>query len=111
MRSPEHVVEEIEYVVKEYGTEHIIFQDDTFTNQWQTYRTRKDRNLALESPPHTYESAGVYRILVKVVDIFGNDTSHLLQWNLVVECHRLPDVVLLDDHQIHVSSVGCSQVG
>lgn len=56
------------------------FRDDTFTNQWQTYRTRKDRTLALESPTHTYEAAGAYRILVKVVDIFGNDTSHLLPW-------------------------------
>ena len=25
--------------------------------------------------PHTYEKAGKYRILVKVIVIFGNDTS------------------------------------
>jgi len=58
------------------------FCDDTFVNQWQTYRTRKDRSLALETPAHTYEKAGEYQILVKVVDIFGNDTSHLVRWKV-----------------------------
>ena len=56
------------------------FRDDTFINQWQTYRTLKDRKLVLESAEHTYDAPGVYRVLVKVVDIFGNDTSHLLSW-------------------------------
>ena len=56
------------------------FRDDTFMNQWQTYRTLKDRKLVLESDEHTYDGPGVYRVLVKVVDIFGNDTSHLLSW-------------------------------
>jgi adenine-specific DNA-methyltransferase len=47
----------------------------TFLQGWVTYRTRRDRTLALTSDPHTYEKPGRYRILVKVVDIFGNDTS------------------------------------
>jgi adenine-specific DNA-methyltransferase len=51
------------------------FQNDTFMLGWVTYRTRKDRSLALASEPHTYEKPSRYRILVKVVDIFGNDTS------------------------------------
>lgn len=51
------------------------FQNDTFMQGWVTYRTRKDRTLALSSDRHTYEKAGKYRVLVKVVDIFGNDTS------------------------------------
>lgn len=51
------------------------FQNDTFMQGWVTYRTRQDRTLDLESDPHTYEKAGKYRILVKVIDIFGNDTS------------------------------------
>lgn len=46
-----------------------------FMQGWVTYRTRKDRTLALASDPHTYEKAGKYRILVKVIDIFGNDMS------------------------------------
>jgi len=51
------------------------FQNDTFMQGWVNYRTRKDRSLALVSDPHTYEKAGRYRVLVKVVDIFGNDTT------------------------------------
>ena len=51
------------------------FQNDTFMQGWVNYRTRKDRSLALASDPHAYEQKGKYRILVKVIDIFGNDTS------------------------------------
>ena len=58
------------------------FRNDTFVNQWQTYRMRKNRSLALETLGHTYEKPGVYQILVKVVDIFGNDTSHLVRWEV-----------------------------
>jgi len=55
------------------------FQNDTFMNGWVTYRTRKDRTLALKTDPHTYEKAGKYTIMVKVVDIFGNDTSQAFE--------------------------------
>jgi hypothetical protein len=58
------------------------FRNDTFVNQWQTYRTRQNRSLALETPGHTFEKPGAYQILVKVVDIFGNDTSHLVRWEV-----------------------------
>jgi DNA modification methylase len=51
------------------------FQHDTFMQGWVNYRTRKDRTLALTSDTHTYEKAGRHRVLVKVVDIFGNDTT------------------------------------
>ena len=51
------------------------FQDDTFMQGWVAYRTRKERKLPLVSDPHAYESPGKHRILVKVIDIFGNDTS------------------------------------
>ncbi len=51
------------------------FQNDSFTQSWVTYRTRKDRSLSLSSDVHIYKKPGIYRVLVKVVDIFGNDTS------------------------------------
>jgi adenine-specific DNA-methyltransferase len=51
------------------------FQSDTFMQGWVAYRTRKERKLPLVSDPHVYEKPGKYRILVKVIDIFGNDTS------------------------------------
>jgi DNA modification methylase len=51
------------------------FQSDTFMQGWVAFRTRKERKLQLASDSHTYEKSGKYRILVKVIDIFGNDTS------------------------------------
>lgn len=55
------------------------FQSDTFMQGWVTYRTRKDRSLKLESDIHTYPEPGKYAILLKVVDIFGNDTSQTIE--------------------------------
>lgn len=51
---------------------------DTFHNQWQDYRTRKKRDL-LKSVSHTYEEAGEYAIVVKVIDILGNDTTKTMK--------------------------------
>ncbi|MDD9853908.1 MAG: DNA methyltransferase [Deltaproteobacteria bacterium] len=53
------------------------FRNDTFMQGWVAYRTRKERKLSLESEPHSYEKPGNYRILVKVIDIFGNDTTRV----------------------------------
>ena len=55
------------------------FQSDTFMQGWVTYRTRKDRSLKLESDIHTYSEPGKYAILLKVIDIFGNDTSQTIE--------------------------------
>jgi DNA modification methylase len=51
---------------------------DTFHNEWQTYRTRQDNALALEAT-HPYTEAGEYTIVVKVIDILGNDTTKTLK--------------------------------
>ena len=53
------------------------FQNDTFMQDWVAYRTRKERSLDLESDKNIYKKAGNYRILVKVIDVFGNDTSQV----------------------------------
>ncbi len=47
---------------------------DTFHNEWQTYRTRKDKSLVLETA-HSYVNPGEYTVVVKVIDILGNDTT------------------------------------
>jgi adenine-specific DNA-methyltransferase len=47
---------------------------DTFHNEWQTYRTRKEKTLQLEVS-NAYAESGEYRIVVKVIDILGNDTT------------------------------------
>ena len=51
------------------------FKGDTFHNQWQSYRTRRQLQLALETPAHGYTQPGTYRVMVKVIDILGNDTT------------------------------------
>ena len=51
------------------------FRNDTFMQGWVAYRTRKERTLPLASDAHRYESPGTYQVLVKVIDVFGNDTS------------------------------------
>jgi DNA modification methylase len=55
------------------------FQNDTFNHGFVTYRTRQDRTLSLKSDPHAYPKAGTYKVMVKVIDIFGNDTSKLVE--------------------------------
>ena len=50
-----------------------------FENEWQSYRTRKDRTLELTSASHEYERKGRYKIAVKVIDIFGNDTTKVVE--------------------------------
>lgn len=49
-----------------------------FENEWQSFRTRKSRDLEMISAPHTYTQAGRYTVAVKVIDIFGNDTMVLV---------------------------------
>ena len=49
-----------------------------FENEWQSFRTRKDRELERTSAPHTYSCPGRYIVAVKVIDIFGNDTMTLI---------------------------------
>jgi len=53
------------------------FQNDTFIQGWVAYRTRKDRSLPLTSDPYTYEEHRTVNVMIKVVDIFGNDTSQV----------------------------------
>lgn len=52
--------------------------DYIFDNEWQSFRTKKNRNLDLTSAPKIV-TRGTYKIAVKVVDIFGNDTTNILE--------------------------------
>ncbi len=49
-----------------------------FENEWQSFRTRRDRNLELTTALHSYDRPGRYTVAVKVIDIFGNDTMTLV---------------------------------
>ena len=55
------------------GQAHTIFE-----NEWQSFRTRQNRDVELTSARHTYADSGRYTIAVKVIDIFGNDTMTLV---------------------------------
>lgn len=52
--------------------------DFIFENEWQSFRTKKDRSLDLKSVFHE-SPPGRYKIAVKVVDIFGNDTMKIAE--------------------------------
>lgn len=58
----------------DYWAVDFDYRGDAFHNQWQSYRTRKDRTLLLRAN-HTYPKPGDYIVLVKVIDILGNDTT------------------------------------
>ena len=49
-----------------------------FENEWQSFRTKKDRSLELTSTAHECPP-GRRKIAVKVVDIFGNDTMKIVE--------------------------------
>ena len=49
-----------------------------FENEWQSFRTRQNRDLELTTALHTYDRPGRYTVAVKVIDIFGNDTMTLV---------------------------------
>ena len=57
------------------------FKDDTFHNQWQSYRTKKEPDLRKEVT-HTYDETGNYTVVVKVIDILGNDTTKVMEVEL-----------------------------
>ncbi|MDO9339854.1 MAG: site-specific DNA-methyltransferase, partial [Bacteroidales bacterium] len=57
------------------------YRDDTFHNEWQSYRTKQNPTIDL-SVTHVYENSGNYTLLVKVIDILGNDTTKVIHLTL-----------------------------
>ena len=80
---PDDVPEEVRKAIKhwsqmvDYWAVDWNFRDDTFHNEWQSYRTRQKPDIEL-SVRHDYEQPGRYRVVVKVIDILGNDTTKTL---------------------------------
>ena len=77
---PDDVPEDVRRTVKhwsqwiDYWAVDWDNKGDTFHNEWQTYRTRKEPKLDLETK-HAYDAPGEYTVVVKVIDILGNDTT------------------------------------
>ncbi len=63
----------------DYWSVDFDFSDEVFHNQWQAYRTRENPALATQSDWHEYPKPGSYAIVVKIIDIFGNDTTKLAE--------------------------------
>jgi len=53
-----------------------------FENEWQSFRTKKNSTLEFTSIAHEYKKLGIYKVMVKVVDILGIDTSKIIEINI-----------------------------
>lgn len=62
----------------DYWAVDFEFQNDTFNNGWTSYRTKQERKLRLIAD-YEYPKAGTYKIFVKIIDIFGIDTSQVYE--------------------------------
>jgi len=68
--------------IMEDGKEKEVWTGDyIFDNEWQSFRTKKNRNLELVSTVKIIPK-GNCKIAVKVVDIFGNDTTKVIDVNI-----------------------------
>lgn len=55
--------------------------DYVFENEWQSFRTKKDRGIELKSAFKEVRN-GRRKVAIKVVDIFGNDTMTIIEVNI-----------------------------
>ncbi len=73
---------EIINVSLEDGTfEEVWTGDYVFENEWQSFRTKTNRDIELKSIFKEL-SPGKHKLAVKVVDIFGNDTMKVIEVNV-----------------------------
>jgi DNA modification methylase len=63
--------------VEEKWTENYLFE-----NEWQSFRTKKNQTLEFTSTTYEYKKSGKYKVMVKVVDILGIDTSKIIEINV-----------------------------
>jgi len=61
--------------------EEVWTGDYIFENEWQDFRTKKKRELVLQTPS-IEAGKGKRKIAIKVVDIFGNDTMKIIEVNI-----------------------------
>ena len=86
LANPEYIPDEVKSSLKDFSS-YIDYwavdfdykgNGDAFHNVRQEYRTREHKNLNTKIS-YEYDKVGEYDILVKVVDILGNDTTKKLQ--------------------------------
>jgi hypothetical protein len=70
---------EVLQVKDENGENQTMWTGDyTFENEWQAFRTKRNRDLELKTNYHEYPEKKRYKVAIKVVDIFGNDTMKVI---------------------------------
>ena len=69
---------EIIKVIEDGEEKEIWTGDYIFDNEWQSFRTKKNRELELTSAAKEV-GRGTYKVAIKVVDIFGNDTTRVIE--------------------------------
>lgn len=72
---------EIIKVIEDGEEKEVWTGDYVFDNEWQSFRTKKNRNLEFKSASKELPK-GDYKVAVKVVDIFGNDTTRVIDVQL-----------------------------
>ncbi|WIG61320.1 MAG: Type III restriction-modification system methylation subunit [Ktedonobacterales bacterium] len=81
---PDDIPDDVQQAVKhwsqwiDYWAVDWDYQGDAFHNMAQTFRTRKQPQLQTRLA-HSYDQPGSYTIVVKVIDILGNDTTKTLK--------------------------------
>jgi hypothetical protein len=53
-----------------------------FENEWQSFRTKRNPTFEFTSIIYEYKKPGKYKVMVKVVDIMGIDTSKIIEVNI-----------------------------
>ena len=81
--NPELIPDEVRERIKnwsdfiDYWAVDWNFQNDTFMPSWMDFRTKQNRKLQLKTSEFEFEAKGPYKVMVKVVDIFGNDSTSI----------------------------------
>ena len=79
-----HQILELSEVMRSHLCEEIV-QKKTgrfiFDNQWQSFRFSKTE-IELETIEYTFPAKGNYKIAIKVIDVFGNDSTKILEYRV-----------------------------
>ena len=74
--------QELKIVKHEDGKiEQVATGRNIFDNQWQSFKTKTEK-IEVISSKYEYPKPGKYKIAVKVIDVFGNDTTRIFDVNV-----------------------------
>jgi adenine specific DNA methylase Mod len=80
--NPELIPEDVRVKIKkwsdyiDYWSVDWNYDGKMFRNEWQEFRTKNKSELVIESIPHKFERKNK-TVAIKVIDIFGNDTTKI----------------------------------